>query len=86
MSRPRTDGPRDSLLYFRGIASRSSEEFERAARTRTQNDYFRDLSKQCHRNAEIADVKFEWLRRAMLLLFLGLVPWLAAVFALFQVR
>ncbi len=43
-----------------------------------------DLSDQCHRNAEIAEIKFAWIRRSLTGLFMAIVPWAVAIFLLYN--
>ena len=45
--------------------------------------YLADLVAQCHRNAEIADKKFESIQRSMVALYLAVIPWGLAVFLLY---
>lgn len=72
---PRTDGPKGSLLFFGGIAQRDSEQFKRAVSLLSHDAYIDDLSDQCHRNAEIAAQKFAWVKRALVCVYLSVVPW-----------
>ena len=72
---PRTEGPRGSLLFFGGIAQRDSEQFKSAVLSLSQEAYIDDLSVQCHRNAEIAARKFAWVQRALICLYLSVIPW-----------
>ena len=81
---PRTTGPKGSILFFGGIANRSSKQFEDAVTQLTQESYIQDLSLQCHRNAEIADCKFDWVRKAQLALYISVLPWGIAIFLLYN--
>jgi hypothetical protein len=83
---PRTSGPRGSLVYFGGIAALEADEYLRRVRGSETNNYLEDLAVQCHRNAEIADKKFRWIKRAMTALLLSLLPWALAVYLLYAVR
>jgi hypothetical protein len=80
---PRTSGPGGSLLFFGGIASRKSDSYLQELRAVTVDSYLEDLALQCHRNAQIAERKFLWIRRAMVALYLSVVPWLVAIFLLY---
>jgi len=80
---PRTAGPEGSLLYFRGIVTRDAASYLQAVRDASGGDYLEDLANQCHRNAEIADTKFLWIQRAMIALYLSVLPWLAALYFLY---
>lgn len=83
---PRTQGPNGSLCYFEGIKTHSPESYLRAISQLTAERYYADLAKQCHRNAEIASIKYRYLRVAMESLFLSILPWLAFVFLLYKDR
>lgn len=83
---PRTGGPRGSLCYFEGIKAHDSDDYLRAVEQMTNEEYAADLSKQCHRNAEIASSKYWHLRIAMFSLFISILPWLTFVFLLYKDR
>ena len=81
---PRTAGPKRSLVYFGGISDREFGQYWTDVDQITVPRYLNDLAQQCHRNAQIARSKYEWVRRAALALFLGVWPWLVAVFELYR--
>jgi hypothetical protein len=83
---PRTKGPAGSLVFFGSIAGRPLEAYEAEVRALDSTGYLHDLTRQCHRNAEIALLKFAWVRRSLIALYLAVVPWLIAVSALYQLR
>ena len=83
---PRTRAGRPSLSYFGSISTMTTDEFLRACDAVDETQFRADLLIQCHRNAEIATAKFQWLRRAMIFLFVSAVPWLVAVAALTAAR
>jgi len=83
---PRTSGPRGSLVYFGGIASLEADQYLRLVRKVNPEKYVDDLAAQCHRNAEIADKKFKWVKRAMGSLLLSLVPWAVSLYLLYGVH
>ena len=83
---PRTGGPKKSLIYFGGIANIDEEQFLSDMRALSASKYIEDLSRQCHRNAEIAAVKFSWVKRAKIALFFAIAPWGTALFLLYQLR
>jgi hypothetical protein len=45
------------------------------------DEYFRDLSTQCHRNAQIARTKYLWVQRAMAAMGLSVPFWFWVVLA-----
>lgn len=79
---PRTNGPRNSLIFFGEIAKDDPASFQDAISKLSYETYVADLTSQCFRNAEIAAHKFRWLRRAMVLLYLSILPWGIAIFLL----
>jgi len=81
---PRMTGAERSLVYFRGITSQSETAFICAVCEMTTDDYFNDLARQCYRTAAIADAKFRWLRRAIIALFVSILPWILAVYQLYE--
>lgn len=81
---PRTKGPKNSLIYFGGIAQRNAAQFQDAVSQLSLESYMVDLAAQCHRNAEIASRKFIWVRRALISLYLSVLPWGIAIFLLYN--
>ena len=81
---PRIDGPRGSLVFFEGIASRERDEYVESLLARPTMDVIRDLARQCHRNAEIARTKHKYVRTAALLMLVALLPWLLAIAVLYS--
>ncbi|MBZ0111191.1 MAG: DUF5706 domain-containing protein [Thermoanaerobaculia bacterium] len=81
---PRTAGPADSLVYFGGIAPREFDTYLGALRRQSADAYIEDLARQCHRNAEIARSKFIWVKRGLAALYLSAVPWLVALYLLYD--
>ncbi len=81
---PRTRGPTGppSLLFFETIAETGVEEYEKAFSSQTEDEYFVDLIKQCHRNAEIVSLKFQSLTWAYRLLVLVLAFWTMSLYLL----
>jgi len=81
---PRTTGPKGSLIYCGTIAERNVDQFSDAIRSLSADEYLLDLSAQCHRNAEIAALKFKWAQRAMLALYFAIAPWVVALWLLYD--
>lgn len=81
---PRTTGPAGSLLYFGGIAARDLQQFKDEVKALDEAGYVDDLATQCHRNGEIVAKKFLWVQRALIALYLALVPWGVAIYLLYQ--
>lgn len=79
---PRTRGPKKSLLYFGSIANMKFGDYLDHGKKITPEIYIEDLASQCHRNAEIADLKYKYIKLAMLFLFITIIPWLLLVYTL----
>lgn len=76
---PRLSGPSTSVLYFNKIAAVDGDCYKNRIDGLKDGDLFDDYTRQCHRNAEIARDKFNWLRKANISLFIATIPWLAIV-------
>lgn len=83
---PRTDGPKQSLVYFGGISERDGPQFLNDTQALTKQNYIEDLASQCHRNGVIASKKFAYVRRAQIALFCEVAPWVATLFLIYQQR
>lgn len=83
---PRTTGPKGSLIYFGGIVSRELEQYSKAINDLTKEEYIKDLTWQCHRNAQVAERKFTWIQRALGCLFLSAAPWAISIYLLYSIR
>ncbi len=81
---PRTRGPKSSLVYCAGIAQRDVDQFRDAVAQLSLESYTVDLAAQCHRNAEIASRKFLWVQRALISLYLSVLPWGVAILLLYN--
>jgi hypothetical protein len=81
---PQTKGPTGSLIFFGGIAERSAEQYRKEVDALTPSKYLADLTAQCHRNAEIARNKYRRVRLATAWLFAGILPWMLAIYILYQ--
>lgn len=79
---PRTKGPPHSVIYFEGIRRRTSESYHAAINELTETNYLADLIAQSYRNAEIAHVKFKYVRFAMIAWFVSIVPWSLTLYLL----
>lgn len=83
---PRLDGPKESMVFFGGIAKQSESGFiERAMRGPTP-EYLSDLARQIYRNSEIATIKFSSVRTSMILMFATVPFWVVSVFLMYLAR
>lgn len=76
---PRIKLKPDSLVFFVSIASMSKDDYFRRLYTVPQIDFARDLADQCHSVAKLAQLKFRWVRRAMVTMIVAAVPWLVCL-------
>lgn len=81
---PRTDGPKLSLIFFGGIATRHVDEYRADVLGLADETYEEDLIQQCHINAQIASVKYRWVKVASVFLALSVTPWAGAAYILFR--
>lgn len=83
---PRLDGPRNSLIYFGGIASHDEQQYLTKILAGVTEDILADFARQCHRNAEIAKGKYDLVRKAMVCTFLSLPFWLVAIWLIYALK
>jgi len=81
---PRTKGPMGSLIYCGGITQIDDTQFKDTVCKLSRGSYIDDLCLQCHRNAEIASRKFLWVQRALIALYLSVIPWTFALYLLYS--
>ena len=79
---PRTDGPKQSRLFFGPVATESRVDYTAALVAYPFDKLHEDIAAQIHRNAEIAKVKHRWVRRSMGWSFFAAAPWAVAVYLL----
>jgi hypothetical protein len=79
---PRTDGPASSFVFFGRVAKHARPDYSDAFRNASTDAFLQDILDQTHRNAQIADTKFRWVRNAMWWSFLSILPWVLALGAL----
>lgn len=77
---PRVKSPNLSILFFGSISAHSSEEYTKRFETLDETEYLADLLKQVHRNAEIASIKFGFIKVATWCLLGGILPWLCSLY------
>lgn len=82
---PITQGPSDSLIFFGEIVKRDIDQFKSEIDLTTFEKYTVDLAEQCYRNAQIANRKYEWIQRALLCLYLSVIPWGLAIYSLYNI-
>lgn len=80
---PRTSGPMGSVLYYGGIVTRDNKQYLEAINDLSDEALLTDLANQCHRNAQIAEHKFSWVKKGMIALFASIIPWVLSVYSLY---
>ncbi len=80
---PRLKGPKDSAVFFGGIANHDKTMFVEKMLGGVTREMLEDVARQTHRNAEIACLKFAHVRTAMILMFASIPFWLVAVAVLY---
>lgn len=83
---PRIAGPRNSLVFFGGIASHDEDQYVRKILDGVTEDLLADFARQCHRNAEIAKAKYDLVRKAVVCMFLALPFWLSSIWLLYSLK
>lgn len=83
---PRTSGPNDSLIFFASISNLNPTEYLQKINGARLDDLINDLSRQIHRNAEIAKEKYKWVRKSVIYCFTSSIPWFATIFTLIEIR
>jgi len=79
---PRLDGPKESSIFFGGIAKQDADSFNKRQLTLSKKDYCKDLLSQTYRNAEIANQKYGNLKKAYILTVISIPGWLCVIYAL----
>jgi len=77
--KPKTDGPPTSFLFFGKVAKMQRADYAQALQMASEETLLQDLCEQIHRNAEIALIKHEWIRLAILWSFVSAIFWMAAI-------
>jgi hypothetical protein len=70
----------ESLSFFGSIARMTPDEYRRAVSTIDSARYLEDLTGQCHRLASIVNIKFHWVRRALVLMLIAAGPWAGSLY------
>ena len=83
---PRLKGPENSLIYFGGIASYDEQKYVEKILRGTTKELLIDIAKQCHRNGEIAKLKYELVSKAVISTVLALPIWLTAIWLLYPLK
>lgn len=80
---PRLGGPRESNVFFGGIAKQSENNFKANFVQASDSEIQDDFLSQAYRNAEIASKKYSNVKLAFIFNFFGVLPWISAVYLLY---
>jgi hypothetical protein len=78
---PHLKGGHSSLIYFNEIAKLREAEFVQKFGALTTSEFKADLAAQIWRNAEIACLKYGYLRSSTVAAMLSLIPWTGVLLA-----
>lgn len=82
---PRTDGKKDSVVFFGEIIKKDIDTFADEILIITEADVLKDLVYQIYINAEIASIKYGWIQKSLFTLILASVFWLFAIYTLWSI-
>jgi hypothetical protein len=77
---PKTTSINSSLIYFGTIADLKADDFKKKFMAATDEEYLDDLLSQTHKNAEIVDKKFYYLKATLILILMSVMPWLLTIY------
>lgn len=80
---PRLNGPKESNVFFGGIAKQSEKNFKENFLNASDSGIKDDLLGQAYRNAEIANMKYSNVKIAFVFAFCSILPWVAAIYFLY---
>lgn len=76
---PRLSGPSNSLLFFGATSQKSRDEYTNQFFEFSSEEILQDIATQIHRNSEIAHKKQTLVKRGIIFLMLGAIPWLLSM-------
>ncbi len=82
---PRLSGPKDSVVFFSGITSRTEDTYITEISDLTVEVLNKDMLQQIYRNAEIAKSKYTYIKKSMILSFSSIPLWFISVWYLYSV-
>lgn len=77
---PRLEGSSDSLFYFGSICKKCLKQYQQEFSKRTKEECLKDVLEQCHRNSEILNKKFFYLKWGYRLLLGSVIPWVITIY------
>jgi len=83
---PNLKGPRGSSVFFGGIAATEENHYVKKITQGVTNELLEDFARQCHRNAEIANIKYGHIKKSAICAFSALPFWLISIWALYTIK
>ena len=83
---PNLKGPRGSAVFFGGISSTEQNYYVKKITQGVTDELLEDFARQCHRNAEIASIKFSYIKKSAVCSFLALPFWLVSIWSLYTIK
>lgn len=80
---PRLGGPKGSNIFFGGISKKAEDKFITEVTNLSDSEYQNEVLIQAYRNAEIAVVKYEFIKLAFIFTFAGAPIWLFSIYLLY---
>ncbi len=80
---PRLEGPKESNIFFGGIAKQAKDNYISKMLSIDAAEYQNDILNQVYRNAEIANSKYKYIKWAFIYTFVSTPPWLVAIYVLY---
>lgn len=77
---PKTTAINTSLIYFGTISNMKADEFKKRMNDETEGQYLEDLLSQIHKNSQILDTKFSYLKVILILILISVIPWLMTIY------
>jgi len=82
VSYPRLNSPKPSMIYFGEIIKNTEAEYSIKMSSLQNQEIINDYKTQIYRNAEIANLKYKYLKLSSLCIYISLLPWLISIIIL----
>lgn len=82
---PRMRGPVKSMIFFGRVMEKDIDTYVDEFSRMTEQEFLADLTRQVHRNSEIACEKHHWVRKSLYWSFLSAGVWVVAIALLVKI-
>jgi hypothetical protein len=82
---PRMRGPVKSMIFFGRVMEKDVDTYVDEFSRMTEQEFLADLTRQIHRNSEIACEKHHWVRKSLYWSFLSAGVWVVAIAMLVKI-